>query len=395
MAVVSRAPVVPRGLAAAAPFPLPWGQGAPLRSCAGDCLWAAWRTDRRGAVCRQAAIGAALGATMAAAPVLRRPRRGGPGFRQPIQWKGLTAAFSRQDCRWLGHTAEARDDALANQAEALQVQKMRALLSGELTVLETRGHAFAHTTGDIFLLRVLRGHAHHLPQACAWYRECLRIRKERHLDELHLSMEEHGVDFKYGRMPHAGALAAYSTIVFDENLWRTPQGDLLLYDALGDFRTRELVKELGWEPCREFQEAMLERRLAVLDRMSREQGRLAKAVRIFDCEGTSIWSYDKGFCDLMHRDMDPISHGTQCEVVRANFIINTPWFGTKVYNLLKHRLPARMERVVHLLGSDFMENEQAIQMLGEANLRTLAKGQEEEVRPCSSTAPALRAVQAT
>lgn len=293
------------------------------------------------------------------------------------------------------------EDSLASHCEAEKIRELRRLMVMELSELTARGHDFPHTTGDIFLLRVLRGHDGDVERACAWYRKCLAVRQARRLDELHLQLEAAQVPLSFGRMPHATEVAAYTTMVFDEQRWRTPRGDLLFYDALGDLQSRGMVRDLGWDRCREFLTAMLERRLAVLDRMSREQNRMVKIVRVFDCEGTGLWSYDPSFVDKVHRDIDPVSYGTQVEVIHANYIINTPWFGARIYGLLRERLPVKMQRVVRLLGRDFLEDA-TIADLGTDSIKRLtetwgpgsaARRSELELKREDST-PLLRAARA-
>jgi len=262
-------------------------------------------------------------------------------------------------------------DSLASADESAQIAEIREQVAGELKVLAAKGWDFPHTTGDLFLLRVLRGNDWDVQKAADWYRTCLKLRQEYGLDLLHLKLEAEDIPFRCSAMPNASKFAEYSTTIFDADVWKNLNGDLVIYDAFGDLDTRGLVRDLGWSGCKQFFITMLEKQLAVLDRMSRQQGRLVKVVRIMDLQGLSMWTYDKEALALLQRDIAPISAQAQCQVMRECFIINTPWLGLKLYGWLKWRLPERTQRVMHFIGKDYLEDENVQASISAENIDLL------------------------
>lgn len=72
---------------------------------------------------------------------------------------------------------------LASTSELEQLAQIRASLADEMQLLPSRH--FPSVTGDVRLLRFLRGFDHSVPQATAAVRDMLAIRQRYSMDELH------------------------------------------------------------------------------------------------------------------------------------------------------------------------------------------------------------------
>eukprot|EP00747_Dinoflagellata_sp_TGD_P114225 gnl/TRDRNA2_/TRDRNA2_171885_c0_seq2.p1 gnl/TRDRNA2_/TRDRNA2_171885_c0~~gnl/TRDRNA2_/TRDRNA2_171885_c0_seq2.p1 ORF type:complete len:636 (+),score=111.77 gnl/TRDRNA2_/TRDRNA2_171885_c0_seq2:119-2026(+) len=271
-------------------------------------------------------------------------------------------------------------DKLASDAEASLIQQMRTILEPELRALAEQGRDFPHTTGDIFLLRVLRFNDRDIKKACQWYRECLELRRKFQLDELHTELERNlSGPLRFNRMPHASRLAKYTRPMFNEETMRTDGGDLIYWDVLKHYDTKKMVDEIGWKPVLEFLRACSEKRSATLDRLSREQGRLVRVIRVLDAAGASLWQWDKVYANFTRKHIDPITLQTQCEMICGVFIVNTPWYGPRIYGLVKWRLPTRVQKQVHILGADFRKHERMLKVVGEANIDRLVDASAQEI----------------
>merc|ERR1719245_896042 len=162
------------------------------------------------------------------------------------------------------------DDAFASPEEEEAVKELRTRLEPELSALAASGKDFPHTTGDVFLLRVLRGMEANLDKAWDWYRKFLELRKQHGLDAIHEKCEASKTSWKAAAMPHSEEVLTCWNTSFDEDDMRTPRGDLFWYDALGDAKPTEIVAMK--EKYVDFMRTACERRMSALNRLSHEQG---------------------------------------------------------------------------------------------------------------------------
>jgi len=211
---------------------------------------------------------------------------------------------------------------------------------------------------------VLRGNGADLGKAAEWYREFLELRRAHGLDEVHEACEARGLRWSTEAMPYAEEVAKVSNTCFDETKLRSPKGDLVWYDAMGDTRPAEIVA--NWDHYFEFTRYMFERRTSTLDRLSHEDGRLVKIIRVMDCEATGFWLMNKEFQSLQKTHLRPLLIGTSIEVLNRLFIINMPWWATKVWVPIRRSLPARLAERTRVLGRNFLEDEEFMNVVGPA-----------------------------
>mmetsp|Transcript_15199 Transcript_15199/g.34661 ORF Transcript_15199/g.34661 Transcript_15199/m.34661 type:complete len:432 (+) Transcript_15199:337-1632(+) len=265
--------------------------------------------------------------------------------------------------------ADLDDDSFQNTEEAALIESLRATFSDELAALKAAGDDFPHTTGDLFMTRVVRGMDRDINLASQWFRKYLEIRKEHGFNALYRKLQSSGSKWRGPDMPHADKILPLYNVHFDEETLQATNGHLIWYDSVGDLASEELLKHT--EEFKDFVKAMLEGRAVVVDRMSREQGMLVKTIRILDVQGLNPWTLNRDLFKLFKSWVFPLVQQTSIEIVHRVFVINAAWFPAKLYTLLKPIVPERIQGRVRLLGKDYLNNAELTQLIPPATLQKL------------------------
>jgi hypothetical protein len=237
------------------------------------------------------------------------------------------------------------------------IEKVRSELAAEFSRLEAEGRNWPHTTGDIFMTRLLRGNNNSVAESVKWYKKFLEMREKYHLDDVHRRCEAEGTRWKASMMPHSEEILKYFTTSFDEDELVTPTGHLLWFDAWGDSRIKQaFAAGITEEQVEAFFMTLFELRCSALDRISREKGRLVKIVRIMDFEGVSIAAQDKTFSKIQKEKLDPVMVGTSIEVVKYVVITNFPGWARGLFEVIKKALPERLVKRFRVTGADYLQN---------------------------------------
>ena len=149
---------------------------------------------------------------------------------------------------------------------------------------------FEDVTGDLRLLRFLRGFDNSIPQAVAAYRDMLATRKRYDMDVLHerwATVPCHHVD---GRFPHQKEIDLYKPGLPTVGYSHTPLGYPIAYEPLRLHNYGATLEHLGEQGMMEFYLAQCESRMGQLQRLSEEQGRMVKLVLVIDLRAVSVWS---------------------------------------------------------------------------------------------------------
>lgn len=257
------------------------------------------------------------------------------------------------------------DNDLPSGSELEQISEIRKALETELRQLEATSANFPHTTGDIFMTRLLRGNNGNVEESVKWYRNCLELRAKFGLDDVHRRASAQNLRWSSTALPHSEDMAKYFNFVFDESLLSLT-GHVVWYDAIGDARTAAMLKEFDKEKATEFFKYLVEIRSAVLDRMSVERGRLIRNTRIMDFEASGMWQMNKEWNKFEKEVVYAMLMGTSIEHAQVLFVINFPWFFVKVWDTIKGNFPSRVVSRVRVLGSDFMSNPEYLAEVGPA-----------------------------
>lgn len=253
---------------------------------------------------------------------------------------------------------------LASAEEMTTIQEIRGILAPELEKLAVESRDWPHITSDIFMTRLLRGNNGSVQESAAWYRRMLVMREEYKLDDMHRKGVAENVPLVHAAMPHADECLKHMTTVFGDD-YVSPTGHLIHFDAFGDMRVKELFNETGKEKWAEMSRFTIERRCAVLDKMSAEQGRIVKVVRILDVDGFTL----SGFGDWYKpykKDVEPCMKDACIEVVHLIFILNFPLWGQRIFNIMAKGFPERILKRIRVLGSDYIQDKEFTQEVGGA-----------------------------
>eukprot|EP00966_Prymnesium_polylepis_P291888 6741361-Prymnesium_polylepis.2 len=185
--------------------------------------------------------------------------------------------------------------ALASDAEKEQIAAMRAALAKEIAAMACRH--FPDVTGDLRLLRFLRGHDHSVPLAIAAVREMLALRRKYDMDAVHqkwahVPCSDHSFPNIEGVMRHRPGIP---TIGYSK------QGFPIAYEPLRLHYYTALLEAVGEAGMLEFELAQNESRMMQLHELSEQQQQLCKMIVVIDCAKVGMWqllsprwmSYDK------------------------------------------------------------------------------------------------------
>merc|ERR1719198_2260369 len=104
------------------------------------------------------------------------------------------------------------------------------------------------------------------------------------------------------------------------------------------------------EHITEFFFTLYERRLSVMDRISREEGRIVRTLRIIDCAGTGFWQMNRDWKRFESSLTGPVLYGTSIESIHLMFTINMPNILYKLFDTIKAYIPPRLLGRTRLLG---------------------------------------------
>mmetsp|Transcript_54254 Transcript_54254/g.129323 ORF Transcript_54254/g.129323 Transcript_54254/m.129323 type:complete len:423 (+) Transcript_54254:94-1362(+) len=256
--------------------------------------------------------------------------------------------------------------ALASDAENECLKGMKMALGEELKKLEAEGRNFPHTTGDIFLLRVLRGNDGDVAKATAWYRKCLQVRAENGLDEIYNEIKD--LPFSIAALPGSAEIGKHFQQLADEKTLITPSGDLIQVDLMGGIRWKKFVDEVTASQYTKWQLTLQESKLLALDRLSRAQGRLVKCVTFVDLRNSRL--PPRQFLKTEKELKTNLCETTATEVVHRIFFVGAPRFFYSLWKLAQPLLPQRTLANIFLLGADFAQD---ADVLAEAGSGLLAK----------------------
>lgn len=256
--------------------------------------------------------------------------------------------------------------ALASEQELESIAEIRRRLAPELKQLASEGCDYPHTTGDVFLVRVLRGNDGDVEKAEKWYRRCLEARREHGLDRIYQVVR--GLPFNISKLPGSDVVGKHLVSISDESAMRTPQGDIIQCDYTGNIKWGQFFQEVGLDRYFTWQLHVHETKLVALDRLSRECGHIVKFVALVDMRDMQL--PPKDFIDMEKKIKTHVFEVTGIEIVHRILFLSVPRFFHTLYRMVRPLLPARTSGNIRLLGRDFAEHPEA---LAEVDAPLLAK----------------------
>ena len=165
---------------------------------------------------------------------------------------------------------------LASASEVALVAEIRAELDQDLSRLPSRH--WKDVTGDMRMLRFLRGFDHSVPQALAAVRDMLATRAHYDLDALHESWAHKPCHHLTGGFPHQESVTRFKPGL--PTVGTSLHGHPIAYEPLRLHQYARMLEEIGEEAMLHFYLCQCESRMAQVDRMSEEQGRMVKRARV-------------------------------------------------------------------------------------------------------------------
>ena len=237
---------------------------------------------------------------------------------------------------------------LANELETAQVAAMRKLL-----VRDFDGIACAKwpdVTGDVRLLRFLRGFDSDVDKAVAAVRDMLATRKRYGIDDMHERWAHVECSHEVGFPQQEGI-----------NRWKPGiptagyglDGGPVGYEPLRYHQYRAALDEIGEQGLIDFYVAQCESRNMQLHKLSEAQGTMVKMILVIDMRDVSLWQissrrwarFDEAHYQKINR--------TLAEILARVYVINCPQWVVSFYRRMEWWVPAATRRKVRLLGADF------------------------------------------
>jgi len=138
-----------------------------------------------------------------------------------------------------------------------------------------------------------------------------------------------------------------------------------------------MLEEIGEESMLEFYLAQCESRMAQLQRLSEEQGRMVKMVLVIDLRNVNVWQltsrrwakYDEAHQRAINRSL--------AEALAKVYCINVPNWALGFYRSIKWWIPANTLRKITLLGSSAYEAE-LLRVMSPQSLHSMLTAFDEE-----------------
>lgn len=255
---------------------------------------------------------------------------------------------------------------LATSSERRQIDEMRTLI-GDHVLAPYKDKE--EVSGDISLLRYLRGRNHDVEDAARVFREHIAVRKKHNLDQVRASVLEASLSDSYTHLdfPNGEVCNRHMPVVF--NAGSSKEGHVYCYIPIGRQDSRPIWSDVGFEKYFEFLIHEWVCRDLQLTRLSHKHGRLIKLILIIDLAGLSLTSsqvthgakkkFDKTWQAILE---------TKPENTARWYFINTPWFGRKMFQALgKITFPENTLKKIELFGTDYREA-----LAGRVDLRLLS-----------------------
>lgn len=161
---------------------------------------------------------------------------------------------------------------LATAEEEKQLSTMRERLESDFKAAPSA--RFEDVTGDIRLLRFLRGYDNDVTQAVAAVRDMLELRVRFNMDEAHEKWAHLDCHHETAGFPHQAAVNQFKPGIPTVGIGK--HGHVIVYEPLRLHQYAAILDEIGEAGMHEFYLAQCESRMGQLQRLSVEQGQMVK-----------------------------------------------------------------------------------------------------------------------
>ncbi|CAE8637584.1 unnamed protein product [Polarella glacialis] len=236
-------------------------------------------------------------------------------------------------------------DFLSTPEELELIGLLRTRFQEEFESRSRDGRDFPAFFGDLALTRVLRECSGDLEKACQWFSQFLLTMVEIRGDELVASLtgkldaaESAGRRVDVSDLEHYEVFKDHVSFIFTADQFAT-SGDPVTYLPACDLDKRAIIQSGEWQKYERFVISMGLMRAIELDRLSRKEGRLARALMILDLYGCTLSSLSCGEYDRAYEKTVQHLQKLAVQVTGDIWVLNTPWFGHRIFAVLKRTLP--------------------------------------------------------
>ena len=285
---------------------------------------------------------------------------------------------------------------LADDAETAQVAEMRAALKDELAAVCCG--KWPDVTGDVRLLRFLRGFDNDVPKALAAVRDLLAIRRQYAMDDYHERWAHVECHHERGHFPRQNDIHRLKPGA--PTLGLSKDGCPVGYEPLRDHWYGKCLDEIGEDGMIEFYVAQCESRNMQLHQLSEAQGRMAKLILVIDLRSVSLWQLTSRKWAKFDEAHQRVINRTLAEIIARIYVINTPRWALWWYKTIEWWVPVKTRGKIRLLGTDYraelleVMDEEIVEAMLAFDGPALARPErerEEATPPCAPAADTLQA----
>eukprot|EP00656_Telonema_subtile_P051681 TRINITY_DN7014_c0_g2_i1.p1 TRINITY_DN7014_c0_g2~~TRINITY_DN7014_c0_g2_i1.p1 ORF type:complete len:302 (-),score=53.24 TRINITY_DN7014_c0_g2_i1:34-939(-) len=192
---------------------------------------------------------------------------------------------------------------------------------------------YEEIVGDVRLLRFLRATKYDVNESAEMFRRMIVWRREEGIDQIRNDIVKRNLEQR--DLPGYDGFVEFYPVRFF--FGQDFEGNPICRDQLGDFAPKS--SKLGEEEVMRFWIYHLEFRMLLLDRLSREQGKLVLVYEIKDLKGVSMGSL--WACKPLLSRLAKINTSYYVETTRRVAVFNLPGIFSMLYTAAKPFIPER------------------------------------------------------
>lgn len=230
------------------------------------------------------------------------------------------------------------------------LRELKSVLKEELAATPSQ---YPEVIGCARLLRFLKGFQYNVDETAEIVRNSLKWRAENNVDKVRNDIVDNNLSIE--AIPNYSAVSEFWHLQMFRS--KDKEGNPIVYDPLGALKVDAMLKQTTKEDVVQFFMYLMEYRMLLLDRLSRQAGRLLFVYEIKDIAG--LGSHVRHAMDIV-KAIGQMTAQNYVETVRRVSVINTPFVFKALYGLVKPLIPERTVHKIRILGSGTDELEQDI-----------------------------------
>jgi hypothetical protein len=283
---------------------------------------------------------------------VRQPEPIAEEEQKPVEWKWRDSLepdprlpeAAREPIKNHFHFAALAAPELFEEMEQHKLDALKELKQVLKHELETTPSQYPEVIGDVRLLRFLKGFQYNVQEVAEVIRTSLQWRVENKVDEIRNHIVDGNLSIE--DIPNWAVLSQYWRLQMFRSQDR--EGNPIVYDPLGSLKVHDLLDQVSKEDILLTFTYLMEYRMLLLDRMSRQARRLVFVYEIKDIAG--LGSHVRHAMDVV-KAIGHLTASNYVETVRRVSVINTPFVFKALYGLVNPLIPERTVHKIRILGA--------------------------------------------